>query len=107
MVKKGTRKDAFYTEKVIGNMLLPLPLMLLIIGAAWRCCGLAVFKKPGRFLLALVAGTLVIEFATGSRPPAASHESTYPTWNNSQKVDYIVVLEVVIPGTRSGHRALI
>ncbi|XPE44800.1 envelope biogenesis factor ElyC [Shigella flexneri] len=34
----------------------------------------------------------VIEFATGSRPPAASIESTYPTWNNSQKVSYIVVL---------------
>lgn len=43
----------FTLKKVIGNMLLPLPLMLLIIGAGWRCCGLAVFKKPGRFLLAL------------------------------------------------------
>ncbi len=107
MVKKGTRKDAFYTEKRIGNMLLPLPLMLLIIGAGLGCCGLAVFKKPGRFLLALGGGALVIEFATGSRPPAASHRNTYPTWNNSQKVDYIVVLGGVIPGTRSGHQARI
>ncbi|XPE64158.1 hypothetical protein ACNKHU_05575 [Shigella flexneri] len=32
-------------------MLLPLPLMLLIIGAAWRCCGLAVSKTGEDFYL--------------------------------------------------------
>ncbi len=107
MVKKGTRKDAFYTEKSDCNMLLPLPLMLLIIGAGLALCGLAVFKKPGRFLLALGGWRLVIEFATDSRPPVASHRKHYPTWNNSQKVDYIVVLGGGYPGTRSGRRALI
>lgn len=63
----------FTLKKVIGNMLLPLPLMLLIIGAGLALLWFSRFQKPGRFLLALVAGTLVIEFATGSRPPAASH----------------------------------
>lgn len=53
MVKKGTRKDAFTLKKVIGNMLLPLPLMLLIIGAGLALLWFSRFQKPGRFLLAL------------------------------------------------------
>ena len=43
----------FTLKKVIGNMLLPLPLMLLIIGAGLALLWFSVFKKPGRFLLAL------------------------------------------------------
>lgn len=35
MVKKGTKKDAFTLKKVIGGMLLPLPLMLLMIGVGF------------------------------------------------------------------------
>lgn len=50
---KGTRKDAFYTEKVIGNMLLPLPLMLLIIGAGLALLWFSRFQKTGKILLAL------------------------------------------------------
>ncbi|XPE44004.1 hypothetical protein ACNKHV_05695 [Shigella flexneri] len=60
MVKKGTRKDAFTLKKVIGNMLLPLPLMLLIIGAGLALLWFSRFQKPGRFLLALVAGALLL-----------------------------------------------
>ncbi|XPE69176.1 hypothetical protein ACNKHP_03345 [Shigella boydii] len=46
----------FTLKKVIGNMLLPLPLMLLIIGAGLALLWFSRFQKPGRFLLALVAG---------------------------------------------------
>ncbi len=107
MVKKGTRKDAFYTEKSDWQLLLPLPLMLLIIGAGLALLWLAVFKKPGRFLLALGGWRSCIEFATGSRPPAASHRKHLSAWNNSQKVDYIVVLGGGYTWTRSGHQARI
>ena len=40
----------FTLKKVIGNMLLPLPLMLLIIAAGWlACCGLAFSKNREDF----------------------------------------------------------
>ena len=54
----------FTLKKVIGNMLLPLPLMLLIIGAGLALLWFSRFQKTGK---------IFIEFATGSRPPAASH----------------------------------
>lgn len=93
MVKKGTRKDAFYTEKVIGNMLLPLPLMLLIIGAGLALLWFSRFQKTGKIFISI--GWLALLLL--SLQPVADRllrpiESTYPTWNNSQKVDYIVVL---------------
>ncbi len=52
----------------------------------WRCCGLAVFKKPGRFFISI--GWLALLLL--SLQPVADRllrpiESTYPTWNNSQK----------------------
>ena len=53
----------FTLKKVIGNMLLPLPLMLLIIGAGLALLWFSRFQKTGK----------IFEFATGSRPPAASH----------------------------------
>ncbi len=43
----------FTLKKVIGNMLLPLPLMLLIIGAGLALLWFSRFQKPRRFLLAL------------------------------------------------------
>ncbi|EIQ76614.1 hypothetical protein SF123566_1515 [Shigella flexneri 1235-66] len=43
----------FTLKKVIGNMLLPLPLMLLIIGAGLALLWFSRFQKTGRFLLAL------------------------------------------------------
>lgn len=108
MVKKGTRKDAFYTEKVIGNMLLPLPLMLLIIGAGLALLWFSRFQKTGKIFISI--GWLALLLL--SLQPVADRllrpiESTYPTWNNSQKWTISWCSEVVIPGTRSGHRALI
>ena len=61
----------FTLKKVIGNMLLPLPLMLLIIGAGLALLWFSRFQKTGKIFISI--GWLVIEFATGSRPPAASH----------------------------------
>ncbi len=70
----------FTLKKVIGNMLLPLPLMLLIIGAGLALLWFSRFQKTGKIFisigwLALLLLSLqpVADFATGSRPPAASH----------------------------------
>ncbi len=107
MVKKGTRKDAFTLKKVIGNMLLPLPLMLLIIGAGRRCCGLAVFKTGKIFISIGWLALLLLSLQPVADRLLRPIESTYPTWNNSQKWTISWCSEVVIHGTRSGHQARI
>lgn len=43
----------FTLKKVIGGMLLPLPLMLLIIGAGLALLWFSRFQKRGRFSLVL------------------------------------------------------
>ena len=63
----------FTLKKVIGNMLLPLPLMLLIIGAGLALLWFSRFQKTGKIFIWYCVLAIVIEFATGSRPPAASH----------------------------------
>ncbi|EHR8835925.1 envelope biogenesis factor ElyC [Shigella flexneri] len=83
----------FTLKKVIGNMLLPLPLMLLIIGAGLALLWFSRFQKTGKIFISI--GWLALLLL--SLQPVADRllrpiESNYPTWNNSQKVDYIVVL---------------
>lgn len=83
----------FTLKKVIGNMLLPLPLMLLIIGAGLALLWFSRFQKTGKIFISI--GWLALLLL--SLQPVADRllrpiESTYPTWNNSQKVDYIIVL---------------
>lgn len=83
----------FTLKKVIGNMLLPLPLMLLIIGAGLALLWFSRFQKTAKIFISI--GWLALLLL--SLQPVADRllrpiESTYPTWNNSQKVDYIVVL---------------
>ncbi|HHK9457745.1 TPA: envelope biogenesis factor ElyC [Escherichia coli] len=83
----------FTLKKVIGNMLLPLPLMLLIIGAGLALLWFSRFQKTGKIFISIGWLSLLLL----SLQPVADRllrpiESTYSTWNNSQKVDYIVVL---------------
>ena len=95
----------FTLKKVIGNMLLPLPLMLLIIGAGLALLWFSRFQKTGKIFISI--GWLALLLL--SLQPVADRllrpiESTYPTWN---KWTISWCSEVVIPGTRSGRRALI
>ncbi|WP_113640207.1 envelope biogenesis factor ElyC [Escherichia albertii] len=83
----------FTLKKVIGGMLLPLPLMLIIIGVDLALLWFSRFQKTGKIFISI--GWLALFLL--SLQPIADYllrpiESTYPTWNNSQKVDYIVVL---------------
>lgn len=94
----------FTLKKVIGNMLLPLPLMLLIIGAGLALLWFSRFQKTGKIFISI--GWLALLLL--SLQPIADrllrpirHGIIRKKWTISW------CSEVVIPGTRSGRRALI
>lgn len=83
----------FTLKKVIGGMLLPLPFLLLAIGAGLMLLWFSRFQKTGKVMIS--AGWLAL-FLLSLQPVADGLlrpiESRYPTWQETQKVDYIVVL---------------
>ncbi|EJO2325652.1 envelope biogenesis factor ElyC [Salmonella enterica] len=83
----------FTLKKVIGGMLLPLPLMLLIIGVGLALLWFSRFQKTGKVFISV--GWLALLLL--SLQPVSDHllrpiENRYPTWQGPQKVEYIVVL---------------
>lgn len=83
----------FTLKKVIGGMLLPLPLMLLMIGVGLALVWFSRFQKTGKVVISM--GWLALLLL--SLQPVADRllrpiEDNYPTWQGSQKVAYIVVL---------------
>ncbi|MCZ4676521.1 envelope biogenesis factor ElyC [Citrobacter sedlakii] len=83
----------FTLKKVIGGMLLPLPFLLLAIGAGLMLLWFSRFQKTGKVIIS--AGWLAL-FLLSLQPVADGLlrpiESRYPTWQETRKVDYIVVL---------------
>lgn len=83
----------FKLKKVIGGMLLPLPFLLLVIGAGLMLLWFSRFQKTGKVMIS--AGWLAL-FLLSLQPVADGLlrpiESRYPTWQETRKVDYIVVL---------------
>lgn len=64
----------FTLKKVIGNMLLPLPLMLLIIGAGLALLWFSRFQKTGKIFISIGwLALLLLSLQPVGRPPAASH----------------------------------
>ncbi len=84
----------FTLKKVIGNMLLPLPLMLLIIGAGLALLWFSRFQKTGKIFISIgwLALLLLSLQPVADRLLSVPYRKHLSTWNNSQKVDYIVVL---------------
>ncbi len=83
----------FTLKKVIGGMLLPLPLMLLMIGVGLALLWFSRFQKTGKVFISV--GWLALLLL--SLQPVSDHllrpiENRYPTWQGPQKVEYIVVL---------------
>lgn len=83
----------FTLKKVIGGMLLPLPLMLLIIGVGLALVWFSRFQKTGKVFISV--GWLALLLL--SLQPVSDHllrpiENRYPTWQGPQQVEYIVVL---------------
>lgn len=83
----------FILKKFIGGLLLPLPFLLLMMGAALCLLWFTRWQKCAKTLLSVSWLVLLLI----SLQPVADKmlkpiEDTYPTWRGSEKVDYIVVL---------------
>lgn len=98
----------FTLKKVIGGMLLPLPLMLLIIGVGLALLWFSRFQKTGKLFISV--GWLALLLL--SLQPVSDHllrpiENRYPTWQVCKRWNILWFSAAAIPGTRSGRRALI
>lgn len=83
----------FILKKFIGGLLLPLPFLLLMMGAALCLLWLTRWQRSAKALLSVSWLVLLLI----SLQPVADKmlkpiEDTYPTWRGDTKVDYIVVL---------------
>ncbi|SUG89140.1 Membrane Protein Functionally coupled to the MukBEF Chromosome Partitioning Mechanism [Salmonella enterica subsp. enterica] len=76
----------FTLKKVIGGMLLPLPLMLLMIGVGLALLWFSRFQKTGKVFISVSWLALLLL----SLQPVSDHllrpiENRYPTWQGSAK----------------------
>lgn len=83
----------FTLKKIVGGLLLPLPLLLLIIGAGIALVWFSRWQKTGKVFISV--GWLLLLLL--SLQPVADRllkpiEESYPTWRGSERVHYIVVL---------------
>lgn len=83
----------FTLKKVIGGLMLPLPLLLLFMAAGIILLWSSRFQKSGKLLVS--ASWLVLLLL--SLQPVADRllrpiEQHYPTWHGGQHVQYVVVL---------------
>ncbi|ORM64448.1 envelope biogenesis factor ElyC [Pantoea rodasii] len=83
----------FTLKKVIGGMLLPLPLLLMMMAAGLLLLWFSRWQKSGKIVIS-VSWLLLLLL---SLQPIADRlllplDSHYPTWNGNEPVDYIVVL---------------
>ncbi len=83
----------FYLKKIIGGMLLPLPLLLVLLAVGILLVWFTRWQKIGKTLLTV--GWLALTLL--SLQPVADRllkpiEDSYPTWHGSEQVSYIVVL---------------
>lgn len=83
----------FALKKLTGGLLMPLPLLMLLMAVSILLLWFSRWQKGGKILLS-VSWLLLLLL---SLQPVADRlllplESRYPTWNGTQKLDYIVVL---------------
>jgi len=83
----------FGLKKLVGGLLMPLPLLLLVMAAGILLLWFGRWQKSGKILVSLSWVLLLLL----SLQPIADRlllplESRYATWNGEQKVDFIVVL---------------
>lgn len=98
----------FTLKKVIGGMLLPLPLMLLIIGVGLALLWFSRFQKTGKVFISV--GWLALLLL--SLQPVSDHllrpiETATLPGRVRKRWNILWFSAAAIPGTRSGRRALI
>lgn len=83
----------FTLKKIVGGLLLPLPLLLLVIAVGLLLLWFTRWQKSGKIIISV--GWLAL-FAFSLQPIADGLlrplEQRYPTQNKTNSVDYIVVL---------------
>lgn len=83
----------FILKKFIGGLLLPLPFLLLVMGAA---LGLLWFTRWQKSAKALLSVSWLVLLLISLQPVADKMlkpiENTYPTWRGGELVSYVVVL---------------
>lgn len=83
----------FTLKKVLGGMLLPLPLLLLLIALGIALLWFSRFQRTGKLCVSL--GWLLL-LLLSLQPVADSLlkpiEDKYPTWRDEKRVQYVVVL---------------
>ncbi|HEY4467708.1 MAG TPA: envelope biogenesis factor ElyC [Klebsiella sp.] len=83
----------FTLKKVLGGMMLPLPLLLLLIALGIALLWFSRFQRTGKLCVSL--GWLLLLLL--SLQPVADNllkpiEDKYPTWRGEKRVQYVVVL---------------
>ncbi|WP_455817935.1 envelope biogenesis factor ElyC [Pseudomonas cerasi] len=83
----------FALKKMVGGLLLPLPMLLLMMALGIILLWFSRWQKSGKILIS-VAWTILLLI---SLQPIADRllapiENRYPTWHNQHPLDYIVVL---------------
>jgi len=83
----------FGLKKLVGGLLMPLPLLLLLMAAGILLLWFSRWHKSGKILVSLSWALLLLL----SLQPIADRlllplESRYATWNGAEKVGFIVVL---------------
>lgn len=83
----------FVLKKVIGGLLLPLPLLIMVMAIALLLLWFSRWQKTGKIILSFACMILLLislqPVADGLLAPT---ENRYPTWQNQQKVQFVVVL---------------
>ncbi|MDK8023821.1 envelope biogenesis factor ElyC [Klebsiella michiganensis] len=83
----------FTLKKVLGGMMLPLPLLLLLIALGIALLWFSRFQRTGKLCVSL--GWLML-LLLSLQPVADSLlkpiEDKYPTWRGEKRVQYVVVL---------------
>ncbi|STR40362.1 membrane Protein [Klebsiella michiganensis] len=83
----------FTLKKVLGGMMLPLPLLLLLIAFGIALLWFSRFQRTGKLCVSL--GWLLL-LLLSLQPVADSLlkpiEDKYPTWRGEKRVQYVVVL---------------
>lgn len=83
----------FTLKKIIGGLLLPLPLLLLIMALGIILLWFSRWQKSGKTLISVAwILLLLISLQPVADRLLAPLENRYPTWHNQHPVEYVVVL---------------
>lgn len=83
----------FTLKKIMGSLLLPLPILLLIIGLGLLLLWFSRWQKSAKTLISVAwLFLLLLSLQPVADRLLAPLEHRYPTWHNQHPLDYIVVL---------------